>query len=101
MGSRIELQFILQGILGSSNVYFQPPESININYPAIIYELSDIETSHANNKVYRKIRKYSVTAIEKHPDSVLVDKLLELPMCEFNRHFETDNLNHNVFNLYF
>ena len=101
MSRRIELQYILESILGSEHVYFQPPESIRMQYPAIIYELSDIYTSRADNKAYRKVRKYTVTVIEKHPDSIIIDKLLELPMCEFNRHFETDNLNHNVFNLYF
>lgn len=101
MSRRIELQYILESILGSEHVYFQPPESIRMQYPAIIYELSDIHTSRADNKTYRKVRKYTVTVIEKHPDSIIIDKLLELPMCEFNRHFETDNLNHNVFNLYF
>ena len=101
MSRRIELQYILESILGSEHVYFQPPESIRMQYPAIIYELSDIYTSRADNKTYRKVRKYTVTVIEKHPDSIIIDKLLELPMCEFNRHFETDNLNHNVFNLYF
>ena len=52
MPSRLELQTLLEEILGSRNVYFQPPESVKMNYPAIVYSLDDIENSFANDGVY-------------------------------------------------
>jgi len=33
MGTRLELQNLLENILGSRNVYFQPPENLKLNYP--------------------------------------------------------------------
>jgi hypothetical protein len=39
--------------------------------------------------------------IYRHPDSDLPHKIASLPKCSFDRHFVSDNLNHDVFNLYF
>ncbi len=101
MASRSDLQRLLEGILGSRNVYFQPPESIKMKYPAIVYALEDIENTHANNGVYLSRKKYSVTVIDKDPDSDLVGRMVKLPVCQFDRHYKSENLNHWVFSLYF
>ena len=47
MKTRLELDEELVKILGSKNVYFQPPESLKLNYPAIVYSLSNI-----SNRIY-------------------------------------------------
>ncbi len=101
MANRPDLQTLLEEILGTRNVYFQPPESVKINYPAIVYGLEHIQNNHANNGVYLLNRQYSVTLIDKNPDSLLVDKIATLPTCQFDRHFKSDNLNHWVYSLYF
>lgn len=98
---RLELHEILKGILGTSAVYFQPPESVRMTYPAIVYGLDNISTRSANDGIYLSKRRYSVTIIDKNPDTNLVDKMLTLPLCQYNRHYEADNLNHDVFTLYF
>ena len=41
MKTRYELHEFLCEILGSRNVYFQPPESVKMKYPAIVYERTD------------------------------------------------------------
>ena len=56
MGSRIDLQSKLEDILGSRNVYFQPPENLKIKYPAIIYSLNNINLRFADNMPYMKGR---------------------------------------------
>ena len=99
--SRIALHEILCKILESRNVYFQPPESVKMKYPAIVYGLSGIENTHAGNKPYLSKRKYSITIIDEDPDSPIVGKFTALPVCRFDRFFKSDNLNHNVFTLYF
>lgn len=99
--TRIELQTILEEILGSRNVYFQPPESLKLKYPAIIYHLNDIETIAADNRAYIKNKRYMVTLIDKDPDNDLTEKILDLPMCSFDRRYAADNLTHDVFTLYF
>ncbi|MBS6180570.1 MAG: hypothetical protein KH921_07255 [Erysipelotrichaceae bacterium] len=98
---RTDLQTILEQILGSRNVYFQPPESVKMKYPAIVYGLDNIENEYANGGVYLSHRRYSVTVIDKDPDSPIVGKVSALPLCRFNRHYEKDNLNHDVFTLFF
>lgn len=101
MGSRDELQTFLEGLLGSRNVYFQPPASTQMRYPAIVYSRDDIDSRHANNKVYTKTVAYSVTVIDKDSESPVIDKIADLPMCSFDRRYVADNLNHDVFTLYF
>jgi hypothetical protein len=101
MPSRLELQTLLEEILGSRNVYFQPPESVKMKYPAIVYSLKDIDNTFANDRVYLSKRKYLITVIDEDPDSKIVEKVSQLPTCRFNRHFESDNLNHDVFILEF
>lgn len=101
MASRLSLHTQLENILGERNVYFQPPESIKMNYPAIVYALEDIENTHADNGVYLSHKQYSVTVIDKNPDSQFVDMVAKLPTCQFNRHYKSENLNHWNFSLYF
>lgn len=99
MSSRLKLQALFESLLGSRNVYFQPPASLKINYPAIVYGLDNIQTVHANDNVYLSHRVYSVTVIDEDPDSEIVGRVLLLPKCRFDRCFESENLNHNVFTI--
>lgn len=97
MGSRLELQKLLESILGSRNVYYQPPESIKIKYPAIIYSRNNIDNNFADDIVYMQNHTYQIIVIDANPDSEIVDKISKLPMCRYNRHYTSDNLNHDVF----
>lgn len=81
--------------------YFQPPSSVKMKYPAIVYALDDIEYTFANDGVYLSARKYSVTVIDSDPDSSLVGKVASMPTSRFNRHYPKDNLNHDVFEIFF
>lgn len=97
MGSRLLLHEKLKTILGNDNVYFQPPSSVNMHYPAIKYNLSDIRTDAADNiNWYKKVNRYTVTLIHKNPDNDIVDKLIENNFS-FDRFYATDGLNHYVF----
>lgn len=101
MGTRLDLHEIFCSILGSRNVYFQPPETIKINYPCIVYECASNDTRFADNRPYKSIRRYTATIIDKNPDSQLPDKLGGLSLCRLNRVYTADNLNHYVFDIYF
>lgn len=101
MGKRVQLQELLETLLGSENVYFQPPETVKLIYPCIIYSLSNIDTIFANNKPYQHYPEYLVTVIDKNPDSEIPGKVASLPMCSFDRHYKADNLNHYTYKLYF
>lgn len=101
MGSRLELQGVFEELLGTRNVYYQPPASVKMQYPAIVYSRYDIETDFAGNRPYALYTAYMVTVIDKNPDSEYVKKVAMLPMCNFDRHYVVDNLNHDVFTIYY
>ena len=94
--SRQQLSEILNKIMGvPKRVYFQPPATIKMSYPCIIYKFDDIDTTFADNK------KYVVMVVTRDPDSDLPMKIAQLPMCTMNRAYPSDNLYHYVFDLYF
>ena len=99
MATRLNLHTILIGLLGSNNVYFQPPPDLTLTYPCIVYNRSNIRVKFADNFPWMLRNQYSVTVIDKNPDSLIPDKVSKLPGCIFDRHFATTGLNHDVFNL--
>lgn len=101
MGARTDLQALLEAVLGSSNVYFQPPANVQMQYPCIVYMRDNANTAFADNKQYRYTKRYQVTIIDRDPDSLVPDTIAQLPLCVYQRFFTKDNLNHDVFNLYF
>lgn len=101
MGTRLELQNKLEELLGSRNVYYQPPETLKTNYPAIIYSKGKIDKDYANNAAYRLKTRYELIVIDKRPDNPVIQKLLELPYCSYDRPYRSDNLNHDSLTLYY
>lgn len=102
MGSRLELQTMLENILDSRNVYFQPPESVKMQYDAIRYNLSNPDIKRANDRLYLKTTQYEGVVITYDPDSNIPDRMLEtFQMCDFGKPYTADNLNHFPFTLYF
>jgi hypothetical protein len=96
-----ELQATFEDLLGSRNVYYNPPASVKMKYDAIVFSRSNIGNTFANNLVYRQLHRYQVTVITYDPDAEIISKISRLPMCTFDRHFVSDDLHHNVFTLYF
>lgn len=101
MADRLELQSLLEEMLGSRNVYYMPPESIKMQYDAIRYAKQDIRKVHANNGAYSMKDMYELTVIAKLPDHPVIKKLLALPYCSYNRHYTADNLHHDVLTIYY
>jgi hypothetical protein len=98
---RDKLRSVLEPYGASDNVYFQPPESIKLEYPCIIYQLEYIFTRRADNGVYTRQRRYEITIIDKNPDSELPDRLIDiLPNVSNRNYFANDGLYHTVFSLY-
>lgn len=101
MAQRLDLQSLLVSILGSDNVYFQPPESLKLEYPCIVYNRADLDIAFADNKPYKHKKRYQVTVIDRDPDSDIHEKVAELPLCSYDRFFVVDNLNHDTYRLFF
>lgn len=101
MGTRQELQTLLKSVTGLANVYFQPPENFKMEFPCIVYSRDGSKERFANNGMYLNKKRYKVIVIDSNPDSSIPDKLLSLSMCSFDRHYKANNLNHDVYNIYF
>lgn len=101
MDRRLELHSILTEALGSKNVYYQPPPSVKLDYPCIIYQREEMNVKHADNKLYKRRDRYQVTIIDRNPDSKIRFRVEELPLCRYNRFYTAQNLNHDVFTIYF
>ena len=100
MAPRTELQTLLEGVLGSTNVYFQPPATLMMSYPCIVYSRDGARPKFADNKPYLNMKRYQVTVIDRNPDSLVPDRVAELPLSSFDRHYVSSGLNHDVFTLY-
>ena len=99
--TRLTLQTELENLLGSKNVYYQPPENLKMEYPCIRYSKSEIRDIYANNRKYISNDVYDLVVISKKPDNPVIKKILDLPYSEFDRHYVSDNLNHDSIILYF
>lgn len=102
MKGRLTVHNRLLDALGNSNVYFQPPKTSKIRYPAIIYNLSDYNHRSADNRGYIDFERYTVTYIHKDPDEDLKNEMLDrFSMCRFDRRFVKDHLYHDVYSVYY
>lgn len=101
MADRLDLQGLLEEMLGSENVYYMPPESKKMQYDAIRYSKKNIRTDYANNAIYRMKDCYELVVIAKLPDHPIIKDLLALPYCSYDRHYVADNLNHDVLTIYY
>lgn len=82
-------------------VYFQPPNNLQMEHPAIVYERNGEEAKFAGNLPYNRVWEYSLTVIDRDPESRILEKVTALPMCTFDRHYVVENLHHDVFRIYF
>lgn len=96
---RHKLHAVLKSL--TDNVYFQRPPNTGMQYPCILYKRDRAITLHADNAPYRHTKGYQVTVIDPDPDSDIPDRVADLPLCEFDRNYIADDLNHDVFNLFF
>lgn len=102
MGRRLNLDSELRELLGSNNVYFQPPKSVQMQYPAFVYRRSDGLHTFADNNPYNFRVQYELTIITKDPDSDLIEKVANhFTRIRFSRHYTADNLNHDVYVIYY
>lgn len=104
--TRDDLQRELEDILGSKNVYYEPPASVKMKYPCIVYTLARLHNRSANNgPVYIRYDSYTVTYITRtqeitRTEDSVCEKLLAMGGSAFDRDFTSDNLYHYVFTVY-
>lgn len=101
MGSRIDLQRLLENLLGSDHVYYDPPETVKIKYPAIIYSKNNVWSIRANDTRYQSRKRYNLIVVDRRPDNPVIEKLLDLPYCSYDRPYVSDNLHHDSLTIYY
>lgn len=99
MAPRLQLHQLLKTF--TDNVYFQPPNNVQLKYPCIIYKRDFAETKFADDIPYNYMKRYMVTIIDQDPDGIISDKVASIPRSLFNRFYTADGLNHDVFNVFF
>lgn len=100
MDQRAKLQQEMEDLLGTRNVYFQPPPSIQMGYPAVVYSRVGVAARRADNSVISYHIRYQVTLISRDPEDPLIEKILMIPYCSHDRSYKQNNLNHDVFTVY-
>lgn len=93
---RLTLHHKLVDILGSENVYYNPPESQKLNFPCIVYNLSYIEQIHADNIKYIDYTTYKITVVSKNPDHPAIRSILDIPMTKFSTNYVKNGFYHCV-----
>ena len=101
MADRLDLQSLLEELMESRNVYYKPPESIKMQYPAIRYSKKNIQSVYANNSKYLMRDCYELIVISRNPDDPVIKRLLALPYCSYDRQYIADNLYHDVLTIYY
>jgi hypothetical protein len=96
--AREQLQTLLESLC--PRVYFQPPSNITMQYPCIVYKRSTEDVRYADNQRFDEYVQYEVMVIDRDPDSTIPGSVGRLPLCRYERFFAVDDLNHDVYNLY-
>lgn len=98
-GTRLGLHDALKAIV--PNVYYNPPETVKMKYPCIIYSLDDDSVRYASDSRYSSMNRYKVTLIGAPVDSSYRDILLSMQYCTFDREYIVNNLYHDIFTIFY
>ncbi len=101
MGSRADLSELLRQLVTPCPVFFQPKTNTKLTYPCIVYQRDPGRTAFADNVPYSFTQRYQLTVITTDPDSDIPAKVRGLPLTVHSAFFVADNLNHDVFEIYF
>lgn len=83
-------------------VYGRPPRNIQLEYPCVIISEDNSRVRHADNIVYIKKKKYTLTVITRDESDETYDMLEEkLKYCKYENRFISDNLYHYKLILYY
>lgn len=102
MASRLKLHEELCELLGNRNVYFNPPSSLTLKYPCIVYNRTKPDIKRANDQIYSKTNCYELTVITKNPDDDTYERIMEhFKYADYDRSFSHNNLCHDALRIYY
>lgn len=99
---RLDFHDALCAAAGLDRCYFQPTANIRLVYPCVVYSRIPEDAIHADDLKYIKKQGFSVTAIDRDPDSEIAENILDaFPMSRADRNYIADNLNHWALTVYY
>lgn len=102
MDRRLKLQEELEKIPGIKEAYFQPPESVRMEYPCVRYYRTRPRIDRADNIAYRYVQCYDAIVIDTDPDSPIAQYIAEhFQMAEVNTTYVSNNLYHTSITIYY
>lgn len=101
MEKRLQLHSKLVELLGSRHVYYQPPSTVKMEYPCIVYSPEPTLRKDADNLIYFKRRRYHLIYISRDPDDPMVDAIEGIRYCDHTDTTVVDRLYQTHFSLYF
>lgn len=85
-----------------SRVYLDPPPEFKLKYPCLILDDDGMKTVRADDRVYKKDNKRKLVYVTRNPDcDDLIDALLSLNYCSYDRMLIADNLYQHHLSIYF
>ena len=100
MKSRIEIQEMLENIIGNSNVYFQEPPNTGMKYPCIVYRFSRFNQNNADNIPYLVTGRWEIHHMYKSIKNDLKEKIIfGVPFCSFDRRVINDGVYNDFYTL--
>lgn len=101
--ARIDLHNMIKSLTPTGwNIYFQPPESIKLSFPCIIYGRGEIDAKYADDKMYVGKRAYNVQIISRDPECTLAETLMmNISGCKSTGLSVIDNLYHDNLTIYY
>ena len=101
---RLNLQAFLENVLPGEDTltaYFQKPGKTGLEYPCAMYNRDRTQVKFADNIKFFLKKRWTVTVMDRNPDSDIPDLIEALSWCELDRTFVTDGINHWVFTLHY
>lgn len=100
MTTRLELHNQL--LKFSDNVYYQPPSTIRMRFPCIVYNKSDVKRLYSNDGMYSRKQQYQITVISPDPDSLTAEELeTHFEYCKITNYLNVDNLHNTHLTIYY
>lgn len=95
-----DLLHLLKKAVAHNRVYFQPPENLRMDYPAVIFHLSRNKTTHASDGRFKDNQEYTVILITEDPQPDALDAILNIPYSTLETTYVSNGMNHFVFTIY-
>ena len=101
MLKRVDIQEKFKFLLGSNNVYYQPPANLKMKYPAIVYSLDGLDVKRFDNTRLINKNCFSVTHIYRNESENLVETMLKnFEYISFDNRSIVDGIYNDHFTIY-